>query len=175
MEVVPHVLFRGQCEEAFRFYADALRGQIVTMLTYGDSPMAERVPPQWRNKIIHASLTLAGGALTGADVLPEQYRRPQGFYVLLGVDGPAEAERIFVSLADKGVVGMPLQETFWSARFGVVVDRFGIPWEISCRQAAPREQRRPADRARDGTSESGLVRPKKGGSRRSSGRRVRGS
>jgi len=111
------------------------------MLTYGNSPLAEQVPLEWRSKIIHASLNVAGGALTGADVLPEQYQRPQGFYVLLGVDEPAEAERIFASLAEGGAVGMPIQQTFWSVRFGVVVDRFGIPWEVSCGQAAPRDER----------------------------------
>jgi PhnB protein len=142
MEVTPHLMFCGQCEEAFRFYEHSLRGRIITMLTYGNSPMAEQVPLEWRNKIIHASLTVAGGALTGADVLPEQYQRPQGFYVLLGVDEPADAERIFDSLAERGVVGMPIQQTFWSVRFGVVVDRFGIPWEISCGQVAPHDKER---------------------------------
>ena len=141
MEVTPHLMFCGRCEEAFRFYERALGGKIVTMLTYGNSPMAERVPLEWRDKIVHASLTVAGGALTGADVLPEQYQRPQGFYVLLGIDQPTDAERVFGSLAENGVVGMPLQQTFWSTRFGVVVDRFGIPWEVSCGQVASRDKR----------------------------------
>ncbi len=131
MEVTPHLMFCGQCEEAFRFYERVLGGKNVTMLTYGDSPMAEQVPLEWRGKIVHASMTVAGGALTGADVLPEQYERPQGFYVLLGIDQATDAERVFSSLAENGVVRMPIQQTFWSARFGVLVDRFGIPWEVT--------------------------------------------
>jgi PhnB protein len=136
MEITPHLVFGGQCEEAFRFYERVLGGEALTMLSYGDSPMAEQVPLAWRHKIIHATLTLPGAALTGADVLPEQYERPQGFYVLLGIGQPDEAERIFASLAHEGVVRMPLQQTFWSVRFGVVVDRFGVPWEVSCGQSA---------------------------------------
>lgn len=136
MAVSPHLMFCGQCEEAFRFYKELLGGQ-VTMLTYGKSPMAEQVPLEWRDKIVHATLTLGDGVLAGADVLPEQYERPQGFYVLLGIDEPADTERIFRALAENGVVRMPIQQTFWSVRFGVLIDRFGIPWEVSCGQVAP--------------------------------------
>jgi PhnB protein len=138
MELSPHLTFCGQCEEAFGFYERLLGGKIVTMLTYGNSPMADQVSPEWRGKIVHASLTVVDRVLTGADVLPEQYERPQGFYVLLGIDEPADAERVFRALAESGVVRMPIQQTFWSVRFGVLVDRFGIPWEISCGQAASR-------------------------------------
>jgi len=131
-------MFCGQCEEAFRFYERVLGGQLLTLLTYGNSPLAEQVPLEWRDKIIHASLTLAGGALTGADVLPEQFERPQGFYVLLGIVEPAEAEGVFAELAKDGAVRLPIQQTFWSVRFGVLVDRFGIPWEVNCGQVAAR-------------------------------------
>ena len=81
----------------------------------------------------------------GADVLPDQYERPKGFYVLLGIDEPVDAERIFDALADKGVEVMPMQQTFWSVRYGVVVDRFGIPWEVSCGQVAARDTKAPAE------------------------------
>ena len=139
VEVTPHLVFNGQCEEAFKFYERLLGGKIVTMLTWGQSPMAEQVPADWRDKILHASLTLPGAALVGVDVLPEQYERPRGFYVLLGIDETVDAERIFDSLGENGVVGVPMQQTFWSVRFGVVVDRFGVPWEVSCVQVAPRD------------------------------------
>jgi PhnB protein len=90
------------------------------------------VPPDWKGKIVHASLTLGDKTLTGADVLPEQYKTPQGFYVLLGVADRAQAGRMFAALAEGGLVHLPMQTTFWSPGFGVVTDRFGIPWEISC-------------------------------------------
>lgn len=136
MDMTPHLTFAGQCEEAFQFYERCLGGKIVTMLAYGDSPAAEEVPLEWRDKIVHATLVLDDKVLAGADVLPEQYERPQGFYVLLSVPDPASAERIFEVLSEAGVVRMAIQKTFWSRCFGVVVDRFGIPWEISCEQAA---------------------------------------
>jgi PhnB protein len=105
------------------------------MLPYGNSPMAEQVPPDWRDKIVHANFAMGVTVLAGADVLPERYVKPQGFYVLLGVDDPLDAERIFSALAENGEVHMAIQKTFWSARFGVLTDQFGIPWEINCEQA----------------------------------------
>jgi PhnB protein len=135
MQVSLHLTFRGQCEAAFKFYKRCLGGTIVTMLTYGKSPMAEQVPLEWRSKVVHASMTVGGTVLAGADPLPEQYVQPRGFYVLLGIDAPADAERMFHSLAENGEVQMAIQKTFWSLCFGVLVDQFGIPWEISCEQA----------------------------------------
>jgi PhnB protein len=135
MQVSFHLVFGGQCEAAFQFYERALGGKIVSILTYGNSPTAEQVPPEWRGKIVHASFAVGETVLAGADVLPEKYVRPQGFYVLLGVNDAMDAERIFSALAENGEVHMALQKTFWSARFGVLTDQFGIPWEINCEQA----------------------------------------
>jgi PhnB protein len=131
MRVEPHLTFRGNCEEAFRFYERLFGGQLV-LLSYGSSPAASAVPEEWRSKIVHATLVLAdGNQLLGADVLPEQFERPQGFYVLAALRDGTEAQRVFDALADGGSVRMPLQKTFWSPAFGVVVDRFGTPWEIT--------------------------------------------
>ena len=102
------------------------------MLTYGDSPMAEQVSPEWHGRIVHASMTLGDGVLSDVDVLAEDFERPQGFYVLLHPDEPAESERVFHRLAESGQIRVPLQKTFWSPCYGVLVDRFGVPWEISC-------------------------------------------
>jgi PhnB protein len=135
MKLNPHLSFNGECEAAFQFYARCFGGDIVTMVAYGNSPMAEQAPPEWRGKILHATLTFGDNVLAGSDSLPGQYEQPKGFQVLLGIDDPAEAERIFRSLAENGTVLMPIQQTFWALRFGVLVDRFGIPWEINCEQA----------------------------------------
>ncbi|TAJ92248.1 MAG: VOC family protein [Gammaproteobacteria bacterium] len=132
MQLTTHLSFRGQCEEAFKCYERLLGGRIDMMLTYGDSPMALQVPPEWRSKILHATLAVSQSILTGTDVLIEQYEKPQGFSVLLGIAEPEEAERLFHVLAEKGSIRMPYQKTFWSSGFGVLVDRFGIPWEINC-------------------------------------------
>lgn len=132
MKLTVHLTFNGQCEAAFRFYERCLGGVIETMLNYGDSPMAAQTPLEWRGKIVHATLSFGGNFLAGADALPNDYARPKGFYVLLEVDDAADAERIFAALSESGTVQMPIQETFWASRFGVLVDRFGIPWEINC-------------------------------------------
>jgi len=131
MKLNSHLSFDGQCEAAFKFYEKCLGRKIHMMLTYGDSPMAEQTPPEWRNKILHASIKLDDQELTGADA-PQGYQKPQGFSLLLHIDAATEADRIFHTLAENGTVKMPLQETFWALRFGELVDRFGIPWTINC-------------------------------------------
>lgn len=134
MKLSPHLSFNGECEAAFRFYERCFGGDIVTMLAYGNSPMAEQAPPEWKGKILHATLNFGDNILAGSDSLPGQYEKPKGFQVLLGIDDSVEAERIFNALAENGTVLMPIQQTFWARRFGVLVDRFGIPWEINCEQ-----------------------------------------
>jgi PhnB protein len=133
MEWSVHLVFDGRCEEAFRFYERVGGGKILAMLSYGASPAAADVPAAWRDKIVHATMTLGGRQLAGADVLPEHYVAPQGFYLLVDAADSAEAKRTFAALAEGGSVRMPLQKTFWSPAFGVVVDRFGVPWEVSCK------------------------------------------
>jgi PhnB protein len=128
-----HLTFNGQCEAAFKFYEKCLGGKITTMLAYGDSPMAGQVPADWRGKIVHATLELNGGhILTGVDFQLKDYEAPKGFFILLNIGDPLETERIFSSLSEKGTVRIPLQKTFWSVRFGSLVDQYGIPWEINC-------------------------------------------
>jgi PhnB protein len=94
--------------------------------------MADQAPPDWRHKILHATMIVGDTAFSGGDVLPASYERPQGFQIQLNLDDVTTAERIFTKLADGGWVTVPLQQTFWAQRFGAVVDRFGIPWGINC-------------------------------------------
>ena len=105
------------------------------MLKYGDSPMAS-AHPGLADKVLHATLKVAGQALTGADVPPDRYEKPQGFALQLNIKDSSEAERIFGALAEGGTVQWPLEKTFWAERYGVVIDVFGIPWEINCGRAA---------------------------------------
>ena len=136
MQLNPYLNFNGQCEAAFKFYQQVLGGNIQTMMTWGDSPMAHQVSSEWRDKIIHVSLVVGDTALAGADAPPDHYKNPQGFSVTIQINDPAEAERIFHALAEEGTVQMAIQQTFWAALFGMCVDRFGIPWMINCGQAA---------------------------------------
>ncbi len=136
MRLNPYLTFDGQCEAAFKFYEKCLHGKIAMMMTYGESPMAAQTPPDWRKKILHATLTVGDQVLQGGDATPGRYQKPQGFSVTLNIAAAAEAERVFKALAENGAVEMPIQETFWAQRFGVLVDQFGTPWAINCGKPA---------------------------------------
>jgi PhnB protein len=136
MQLNPHLAFNGQCEAAFKAYEECLGGKIVTMMTYEDSPLTERVPRAWRKKVLHATLALGEFRLTGADAPPGEYQKPQGFSILLNLGDATDVDRIFASLSGHGQVQMPLEETFWAMRFGMLVDQFGRPWIIQCGKLA---------------------------------------
>jgi PhnB protein len=132
MKLNPHLVFNGQCAAAFAFYEQCFGGSIVTMLKWGESPMAARTPPGCGDKILHATLTFGDAVLMGSDALPGQYEKPRGFSIMLAIDEAGDAERMFHILAEGGTVTMPIQKTFWAVRFGMLIDRFGVPWEINC-------------------------------------------
>lgn len=136
MQLSPHLGFNGNCEAAFKFYEKCLSAKITFMMPYEGTPAADHVPAAWRNKILHTTLTVGDYVLTGADAPPDLYQTPQGFSVTLGIKDPAEAECVFHALEENGTVQMPLQETFWAIRFGMLIDQFGIPWMVNCGKAA---------------------------------------
>jgi len=138
MQLSAYLNFDGQCEAAFKFYEQCLGGKMQMMMTYGESPMADHVTPESRNKIMHVSLAVGDSVLMGSDAPPQRYEKPQGLFVHIRIDNPVDAERLFQALSENGTVRMPLQQTFWAARFGMLVDRFGIPWMINCGQ--PKEK-----------------------------------
>jgi PhnB protein len=124
--------FDGRCEAAFKFYEQHLGASIEFVLRWGDSPLAEQAPPEWRDKVLHARLKIGDSNLVGGDIPPKAYKPPQGVSVLLGIDDLAGAERTFHALAEGGTVVIPLREAFWAIRYGMVIDQFGIPWEVNC-------------------------------------------
>jgi len=136
MQLNAYLSFNGNCEEAFKFYAQCLGGKIEAMFPHEGTPAAGQVPPEWRSKIMHARMTIGDTLLMGSDVPPPNYKQPSGFSVNIALNDVAEAERIFQSLSENGTVHMPLQQTFWAVRFGMLRDRFGIPWMLNCEQAA---------------------------------------
>jgi PhnB protein len=125
------VTFNGTCEAAFRFYERCLNGKIEFLLRWSESPLARDAPPDWQEKILHARIVIDGTPLLGGDVLPESYEAPRGFSILLHPKDAGAAERLFEALAENGIVRMPLQETFWSPRFGSVTDQFGLTWTVN--------------------------------------------
>jgi PhnB protein len=136
MQMNPYLSFNGQCEAAFKFYAECLGGQPGVIFRYAGTPMANDVPADWQDKVMHGSVTVGGQELMGGDVAPDHYEEPKGFSLSLQIKSTTEAERVFHELARDGRVVMPLEQTFWAARFGMLVDRFGIPWLINCEEAA---------------------------------------
>jgi PhnB protein len=136
MQLNPYLSFNGQCEEAFKFYEECLKGKIEMMMTYEGSPMAAQAPPEWGKKVLHITLRIGEQELMGADGPPNYFQKPQGFSVCINLQDKTEAERIFKELAENGTVKMALEKTFWAERFGMLVDRFGVPWMINCAQAS---------------------------------------
>ena len=136
MQLNPYLMFNGTCEAAFKFYEKVLGGKIEAMMPHEGTPAEEHVPAEWRKKIMHARLVVGDEVLMASDAPPEHFQPMKGFSVSLNVDKPAEAERIFQALSEKGSVTMPLQQTFWASRFGMLVDQFGTPWMINCEGSA---------------------------------------
>jgi PhnB protein len=130
MQFIPYLDFDGQCREAFDFYAGIFRAKVTMRMTYGESPMAADMPVETHGRVMHSQLESASGILMGADGPPHQ-ASSRGC-VNIQVDSPAEAERIFHALADGGEVQMPIAETFWAQRFGMLTDRYGKAWMVNC-------------------------------------------
>src|SRR5262245_44140999 len=132
----PYLTFNGQCEAAFKFYERCLAGKIVALIPFGDTPHSQHVPPDARGRIMHARLVVGSQVLMGSDEAAGQpYEGVKGCSVAVQVDTPQEAERVFNALAENGTIAMPLQQTFWAARFGMFTDQFGVPWMINCEKA----------------------------------------
>lgn len=132
MQLNTYLLFNGQCEAAFRFYARCLGGEIDAMMTYADSPAAQHVGADWGKKIIHAQVSVGDQVLMGSDPPPEHAAgAPRGFAVSVQTADVSEAERIFRALSEGGQITMPLAKTFFSPLFGMLEDRFGVRWMVN--------------------------------------------
>lgn len=133
----PYLSFDGNCEAAFRFYEEKLGARLGFKMTFGESPMKDQFPADQQHKIMHANLMLDGNMLMGSDCPPGMgYEGMKGFSLSLSPKTVSEAEHIFAALSEGGRVTMPLEKTFWAERFGMLTDRFGVPWMINC-EAAP--------------------------------------
>jgi len=127
----PYLFFEGRCEEAVEFYKKALGAEVVFMMRFKDSPdpnASQGVPP---DKIMHTTLRIAGNDVMASDGRCEHPMKFQGFALSLSVNTDAEADKYFNALTQGGQVIMPLAKTFWSPRFGMVTDKFGIMWMVS--------------------------------------------
>ena len=131
MKMNPYINLNGNCAEALQFYERTIGAKTMFKMTYAESPMADQTPPDWKNKIMHASVTIGDQVLMASDGQPNKPSEIKGCSLSLSTSDPVEAERIFKALSEKGTIHMPLQETFWALRYGMLVDRFATPWLIN--------------------------------------------
>lgn len=134
MQVQAYLFFDGRCEEAVEFYRKALGAEVTTLMRFKDSPEPPppgMVPPGSENKIMHTSFRIGDTTVMASDGRCQGQPSFQGFSLSLTVPNETEADRVFAALADGGQVQMPLTKTFWSPRFGMIADRFGVAWMVN--------------------------------------------
>ena len=136
--VQPYLFFEGRCDEAIEFYRRALGAEVVMLMRFKDAPPSPSSgdtdcpppPAGWENKVMHASFRIGATEVLASDGCSENPLKFQGFSLSLTVPNVAEAERLFSALGDGGQVQMPLAPTFFSERFGMVADKFGVSWMV---------------------------------------------
>lgn len=133
MQVQPYLFFDGRCEEAIEFYRQAIGAELTMLMRFKDSPEPHEpgmVAPGAEDKVMHASLRIGATTVMASDGRCLGQPNFQGFALSLTAADDAEAERLFAALADGGQVQMPMSKTFFSSRFGMVADRFGVGWMV---------------------------------------------
>jgi PhnB protein len=128
-----YLSFDGNCAEAFAFYAKALCGAITASHTFGQSPMAGNVPKEAQGRIMHIAMQADGMTLFGSDLMPGMpFEGFKGFSLSVQRQGVDVGAAVFKALSEGGQVTMPFAKTFWAEGFGMLVDRFGVPWMVNC-------------------------------------------
>ena len=130
MQIEPYLFFEGRCEEAVEFYRKALGAGLVALLRFRDSPDPGMIPPGMEDKVMHACLRIGDTAVMASDGRCEGKPAFQGFSLSLNLADEAQAQRLFHAPTEGGQATMPLAETFFAKRFGMVTDRFGVGWMI---------------------------------------------
>jgi PhnB protein len=133
----PYLTFDGTTAEALAFYAKVLGGEIEFSQTFGESPMRDEIPAEHHGRIMHATLKLPDGPLMASDTgAGAPYAGPvRSCSLSLSYRDLGEARRMFEALSEGGTITVPLEPTFWAAGFGMLTDRFGVPWMVNCEQA----------------------------------------
>jgi PhnB protein len=130
MQVQCYLLFNGRCEEAIEFYKKALGAKVEMMMRFKEAPSDHQCAPGSENKIMHSCMRIGDTAVMASDGMEQGKPEFKGFSLTLNAKDEAEADRLFGALADGGQVQMPLGETFFSPRFGVLADKFGVGWMV---------------------------------------------
>ena len=135
MKLYTYLNYGGNCRQAFEFYAEHLGGRITMLTTHGEQPESSKVPPEWRQAVLHARLELGGTMLLGADIPPDRFQPMRSAYLTLMLPSVDEAERTYALLAEGGQIFMRMEETFFAHRFAMLRDRFGTSWMLLCERS----------------------------------------
>jgi PhnB protein len=131
MQLSPYLAFNGTCEAALNFYKDIFNGEIVEFMRFGDSPM--EISDDAKNRVMHATLNFGSNSFMASDSMPGQDAPDcSNITMSLGTNDLEATNKTFAALSEGGQINMPLEDTFWGARFGMLTDKFGINWMINC-------------------------------------------
>ena len=130
MQIQPYLFFDGRCQEAIEFYRHAVGAEVTALMRYKESPDPEMIQPGSEHKVMHASFRVGETTVLASDGRCGGQPSFQGFALSLTVSKESEAERLFGALVEGGQVTMPLTKTFFSPRFGMITDRFGVSWMV---------------------------------------------
>ena len=132
MKVQAYVSFSGRCEEALEFYKKSIGAEVTGLMRWKESPDADmKGPPGYEEKIMHAAFRIGATELMADDGMGEQQAGFKGMTLVIEVADDAEAKRLFTALGEGGNVTMPLMKTFWTSSFGMLTDKFGVPWMVN--------------------------------------------
>ncbi len=131
MKLVTNLVFKGECRQAFEFYAKVLGGKLTGMHTFGEAPGDMPIDPSFKDKIMHAWLDVGDQSLMGCDAPPGYQEDMGGFSATYHSQDAAETKRVYDALSEGGKITMPFNATFWSPGFGMFTDRFGTPWMVN--------------------------------------------
>lgn len=132
MTINTYLHFKDNCEEALNFYAKALNMKIAFMMRYSDAPAGNECGKELGAKIMHGRIVSGNNVIMASDCPPDRYHPQAGFSVSINVETPVEADKYFTALSEKANIVMPIGETFWAERFGMLVDKFGVSWMVNC-------------------------------------------
>ena len=137
MKLHTYLNYGGNCKEAFEFYQQHLGGKITMMMTHSENPGPSQVPPDWKDAILYARMTIGETEIMANDVPPERFEPMRSVYLCLSLESNDEAERVHALLADGGQIFMPMEETFFAHRFSMLRDKFGTSWMIIHQRPMP--------------------------------------
>jgi PhnB protein len=132
MKVQAYISFGGRCEEALTFYKKSVGAEVTSLMRWKDSPDATmKPPPGYEEKVMNAAFRIGESKLMADDGMGAKEAEFKGMKLAIVVTDDAEAKRVFTALAEGGSVQMPLAKTFWASSFGILTDKFGVPWMVN--------------------------------------------